>query len=88
MHGKFARKLRGAIMELRVKHFDRIFRVLYFYEPGMLIVITAGFQKKTAQTPPTEIARAERLRALGLKYRNKYPDSRDSRETITRKEGL
>ena len=37
MHGKFVRKLTKEIMELRVKHYDRIFRVLYFYQPGRLI---------------------------------------------------
>ena len=75
MKGKFVKKLAGGIFELRVKQFDRIFRVLYFYQPGRLIVITSGFQKKTEQTPPTEIARAEKLRGLWLKYRNQYPES-------------
>jgi phage-related protein len=51
MQGKFVKKLAGDIFELRVKQFDRIFRVLYFYQPGMLIVITSGFQKKTQETP-------------------------------------
>lgn len=73
MHGKFVKKLTESIFELRVKHFDRIFRVLYFYQPGMLIVITSGFQKKSEQTPPGEIARAEELRRLWLQYRNQYP---------------
>jgi phage-related protein/DNA-binding XRE family transcriptional regulator len=55
MQGKFVKKLTGDIFELRVKQFDRIFRVLFFYQPGMLIVITSGFQKKTQETPPAEI---------------------------------
>jgi len=88
MHGKFVRKLSEKVMELRVKHFDRIFRVLYFYQPGMLIVITSGFQKKTEQTPATELEQAERLRALWLRYRNKYPESRKERERITRSAGI
>ena len=88
MHGKFVKKLTNDIMELRVKHFDRIFRVLYFYQPGMLIVITSGFQKKTDQTPPAEIARAERLMRLWKKYRNKYPESKEKREEIVRKEQI
>ena len=62
MQGKFVKKLTADIFELRVKQFDRIFRVLFFYQPGMLIVITSGFQKKTQQTPPGEIARAEQLK--------------------------
>jgi phage-related protein len=72
MQGKFVKKLTEDIFELRVKQFDRIFRVLYFYQPGTLIVITSGFQKKTQETPPTEITRAEQLRKLWMKYRNRY----------------
>lgn len=85
MRGKFIRKLTDDILELRVKHFDRIFRVLYFYQPGMLVVITSGFQKKTDKTPPAEIGRAVELMALWLKYRNKYPESKEGREKIVRK---
>lgn len=33
MEGKFVKKLAGDIFELRVKQFDRIFRVLFFYQP-------------------------------------------------------
>ena len=87
MQGKFVKKLTSDIFELRVKQFDRIFRVLFFYQPGMLIVITSGFQKKTEQTPPGEIARAEQLRKLWLKYRNHYTGSQKERENILRELG-
>ena len=82
MEGKFVKKLTDDILELRVKHFDRIFRVLFFYQPGMLIVVTSGFQKRTERTPPGEIARAERLRELWMKYRNRYGGSQEEREAI------
>jgi phage-related protein len=82
MQGKFVKKLTGDLFELRVKQFDRIFRVLFFYQPGALIVVTSGFQKKTEQTPPAEIVRAERLRRLWLKYRNHYTGSQKEREAI------
>jgi phage-related protein/DNA-binding XRE family transcriptional regulator len=62
MQGKFVKKLTGDMFELRVKQFDRIFRVLFFYQPGMLIVITSGFQKKTERTPPAEITKAQQLK--------------------------
>jgi len=88
MQGKFTKKLTGELFELRVKQFDRIFRVLFFYQPGMIIVITSGFQKKTQQTPLEEIARAERLRRLWLKYRNRYPDSVSERDAILREAAL
>jgi phage-related protein len=82
MEGKFVKKLTDDILELRVKHFDRIFRVLFFYQPGMLMVITSGFQKKTEETPPGEITKAEQLRKLWLKYRNRYGGSQEERQAI------
>ncbi|OLC94851.1 MAG: type II toxin-antitoxin system RelE/ParE family toxin [Acidobacteria bacterium] len=82
MQGKFVKKLTEDIFELRVKQFDRVFRVLFFYQPGMLVVITSGFQKKTEQTPPGEITRAEQLRKLWVKYRNRYTGSQKERESI------
>jgi len=72
MQGKFVEKLTHDLFELRVKHFDRIFRVLFFYQPGMLIVITSAFQKKGQKTPPGEVTRAEELRRLWLRHRNRY----------------
>lgn len=88
MQGKFVKKLTDDIFELRVKQFDRIFRVLFFYQPGMLVVITSGFQKKTEQTPQAEITRAEQLRKLWMKYRNRYAGSQKEREAILKELGL
>jgi len=88
MQGKFVKKLTGDLFELRVKQFDRIFRVLLFYQPGMLIVITSGFQKMTQQTPSGEITRAEQLRKLWMKYRNRYTGSQKEREAILKGLGL
>jgi phage-related protein len=88
MQGKFVKKLTGDIFEMRVKQFDRIFRVLFFYQPGMLIVIPSGFQKKTEQTPPGEITRAEQLKKLWMKYRNRYTGSQKEREAILKEFGL
>jgi phage-related protein len=87
MQGKFVKKLTDDMFELRVKQFDRIFRVLFFYQPGMMIVITSGFQKKTEQTPPGEITRAEQLKKLWLKYRNHYTGSQKEREAILKELG-
>ena len=88
MQGKFVKKLTDDIFELRVKQFDRIFRVLFFFQPGMLIVITSGFQKKTQETPPGEIARAELLRRFWMRYRNRYTGSQKEREAILKELGL
>lgn len=88
MQGKFVKELTDNIFELRVKQFDRIFRVLFFYQPGMLIVITSGFQKKTQETPLAEMTRAEQLRKLWMKYRNHYTGSQREREAILKELGL
>jgi phage-related protein len=88
MQGKFVKKLTSDIFELRVKQFDRIFRVLFFYQPRVLIVTTSGFQKKTQQTPPAEITRAEELKKLWMKYRNRYTGSQKEREAILKELGL
>ena len=88
MQGEFVKKLTNDIFELRVKQFDRIFRVLFFYQPGMLIVITSGFQKKTEQTPPGEVTRADQLRKLWVKYRNRYTGSQKEKEAILKELGL
>ena len=88
MQGKFVKKLTADIFELRVKQFDRIFRVRFFYQPGMRIVITSGFQKKTQQTPPGEITKAEQLRKLWMKYWNHYVGSQKEREAILKELGL
>lgn len=88
MRGRFVKKLAHDIFELRLKQFDRIFRILFFYQPGMLIVITSGFQKKSEQTPPGEIARAELLRKMWIKFRNRYTGTQREREAILKELGL
>jgi phage-related protein len=87
MQGKFVKKLTDDIFELRVKQFDRSFRIFFFYQPGMLIVITSGFQKKSERTPPGEITKAEQLRKLWIKYRNHYTGSLNEREGILKELG-
>lgn len=69
MPGKLVKKLTASIFELRVKHFDRIFRVLFFYSAGQLIVVTSAFQKKGQKTPKAEMRKAERLRTAWLRAR-------------------
>jgi hypothetical protein len=54
----------------------------------MLIVVTSGFQKQTQETTPGEIARAEQLRKLWMKYRNHYTGSQKEREAILKEFGL
>ena len=55
--------LRNGIYELRTKQGSNIFRNLFFYHRGKVIVVTNGFSKKTQKTPEAEIALAERRRS-------------------------
>jgi len=54
----------------------------------MLIGITSGFQKKTEQTPPGEITRAEQLKKLWMKYKNHYAGSQKEGDAILKELGL
>jgi len=60
-----SRHLDGEIYELRAQAEGNISRILYFFVIGDKAVLTHGFMKKTQNTPPKEIARAE-------KYRRQY----------------
>jgi len=46
------------------------------------------FVKKTQETPSAEIARAEKLRKLWMKYRNRYTGTQNEREAILKELGL
>ena len=72
----------------RIDAFIERLRIYGNRMPGMLIVITSGFQKKTQQTPPGEITKAEQLRKLWMKYRNRYTGSQKEREAILKELGL
>lgn len=63
----YADTLQGSIRELRVSFGKLEVRMLYFIHDKQ-IVLTHGFLKKTQQTPPSEIERAERYRADWLRY--------------------
>ncbi len=59
----YSKSLGGGIFELRAKQGTELARVLYFFVTGRKIILTNGFEKKTAKTPPGEIERAKRYRA-------------------------
>lgn len=58
----YTKPLGNGIFELRAKQGSDISRVLYFFVIGRKIVLTNGFIKKTAKTPPKEIDLAEKYR--------------------------
>lgn len=58
----YSKHLDDGIFELRAKVGSDITRVLYFFFTGRRLILTNGFIKKTAKTPPAEIERAKRYR--------------------------
>lgn len=46
------------------------------------------FELRVKETPPAEITRAEQLRQLWMRYRNRYTGSQREREAIVKEWGL
>ena len=63
--GNYLKKLINTddIWEIRVDVGNNTFRLLGFFDGQELIVLTNSFQKKTQQTPPSEIQLAEERKA-------------------------
>ncbi|NRT17751.1 phage-related protein [Hymenobacter sp. 9A] len=62
---KFFKHLTGTdgLYEIRVEVSNSIYRIFCFFDAGSLVVVANAFQKKTPQTPRTELERALRLKA-------------------------
>lgn len=58
----YSKHLDEGIFEIRAKQGSDITRVLYFFVIGKKAILTNGFVKKTAKTPPSEIQRAKACR--------------------------
>lgn len=60
------KKINTDIWEFRTKFFGKQIRLLVFWDKtdkqNTLVLATHEFVKKTPKTPPSEIARAERIR--------------------------
>ncbi len=69
--GNYFKKLVNTddIWEVRVDVGRNTFRLLGFFDKLELVVLTNSFQKKTQQTPPSEIRLAEERKADYLKRR-------------------
>jgi len=50
------------LYEIRVQQGSDIFRIFCFFDPGQLIILTNGFQKKTQKTPKKEIEKAIKIK--------------------------
>ena len=52
----------GGLYEMRVQVGNDIFRIFCFFDEGQLIVLMNGFQKKTQETPKSEIEKALKIK--------------------------
>lgn len=50
-----SRSLGSGLFEIRVKHPEGPFRIMYCFRPGRLIVLLHAFVKKTEQTPKEDL---------------------------------
>lgn len=58
----YIKYLRDGIYELRVRHAGNEFRIFYFYDGDVIIILLNGFKKKSQRTPDRELEKAIRLR--------------------------
>lgn len=67
--------LDGPIFQVRAVFGNNISRILFFFYDEGKIILTHGFVKKTKKTPPPEIERAKKYRAIYLdRKQNKKED--------------
>ena len=55
----YSKPIGDGLFELRIKFASDITRIFYFFIVGNKIILTNGFVKKTAKTPPSDIKRAK-----------------------------
>ena len=55
----YSKPIGDGLFELRIKFASDITRIFYFFIVGNKIILTNGFVKKTAKTPPGKITRAK-----------------------------
>ncbi len=83
-----AREFVDSLDDKAAARIDAFIERLRVYGNRMQGKFASGFQKKTQETPPSEITRAEQLRKLWMKYRNRYTGSQKEREAILKELGL
>ncbi len=66
----YSEHLQDGIFQLRTQVGSDITRVLYFFIVGKKAILTHGFVKKTQDTPPSEIERAQKYREEYLSRKN------------------
>jgi len=69
---KFAKYIREGLYELRAEHEGNIYRAFFCFDEGNIVILFNGFQKKSQQTPESEIKQA-------LKLKNEYYEGKQQR---------
>ena len=61
---KFLKKIEGVkdLYEIRIEHNGNIYRIFCCFDEGNLVILFNAFQKKTQNTPTSEIERAIRIK--------------------------
>ncbi|MDR0574716.1 MAG: type II toxin-antitoxin system RelE/ParE family toxin [Tannerella sp.] len=59
---KFVKFIRDGIYELRAEYEGNIYRVFFCFDEGDIVILFNGFQKKSQQTPESEIKKAIQLK--------------------------
>ena len=71
---KFVKPIRDGIYEMRIESEGKIFRILFIFDEGNIIVLLNVFQKKTQKTPKKEIEKAIRLKKEYYEAKNENPN--------------
>ena len=59
---KFVKHLDDGIYDLRTEYEGNIFRTMFFFDKGDVVVLCKGFQKKTQKTPGSVLELAKKIR--------------------------
>jgi putative addiction module killer protein len=60
---KFVKHIRDGIYEIRAMYDGNIYRIFFIFDEGKIVVLFNGFQKKTQETPESEIKKALKIKA-------------------------
>jgi phage-related protein len=59
---KFVKYIKEELYELRTEYNSNIYRVFFIFDKGQIVVLFNGFQKKTQNTPVSEVELALKIK--------------------------
>jgi len=66
---KFVDHIRDGIYEIRIEYAGNIYRILFIFDEGKIVVLFNGFQKKTQKLPENELQKAIKIRKEYYEYK-------------------